>query len=761
MTSLTANNIDASKFQFRFFYNSTEGSFGDVTELRLQAALSSQAKKLATSGDVDEYYDKLGSLYKIISSGGAACSDFMTYRADLFPWSTAIYKYNSLNSRERQAEKEACARIISTTNNLKGIFIKRIADGPLIVVPHSQGNFYTEAAYGLLKYERYSDITKIRVVGVAAIAMHPIGGKHVTIEQDNALYLLQALNTEGILNSEYSPAAPSFIGCVIALGCNGTNTTNADPERIAIAANSQGIDLVSYLNRFDGMASVWPELRDYLLSRIPAGTSYLLHEFIPIYLNDKLGDWRTGTPLPKIISNFVISAAKELGINDPTASKIKNSSNGHTYEVITCGTWSQCRDAAAAKGGSLVTIRSQAENDWLMSTFGASEFYWIGAYYDGIAKELKWVSGEPFVYQNWGPNQNGASVNGYPEEYCTHLFKPTPGFWNDVVCNYPDSTKAIVEYLPNGYQGKISWDLAGDFTTRQNGTGAWGFGYQPNGTRAMSLYLAAKSNCSDLGLTCWMMSSTAPDIPLVGANLSDNILVRKTIRALPNAVVLHPGMNGESSVVAWTAPTAGMYRLRATFQSIDAYPTGVSIWVETGNFLSPYSLMGGMLNFDRSMQLAKGQTVYFAVAPNGTYENDSTALSLTITKSVGDGLLTVLANTIPGATLTVPVGASSCAFTSTGTWSAGPNAPPEYQNADGVIGTNTLNLTNFGVPMPTEPIMALVVKHSSTGKWDLLGSRKTISVIAGETLSFMMNDATTFGYTDGNTGQLSTVWACN
>lgn len=148
---------------------------------------------------------------------------------------------------------------------------------------------------------------------------------------------------------------------------------------------------------------------------------------------------------------------------------------------------------------------------------------------------------------------------------------------------------------------------------------------------------------------------------------------------------------------------------------------------------------------------------------NTTLSSSDVSALYQVTSKTGarSGSITVLANTIPGAILTVPAGVSSCAFTSTGTWSAGPNAPPEYQNADGVIETNTLNLTDFGVPIPSAPIMALVVKHSSTGKWDLLGSSKTISVQAGETLSFMMNDATTFGYTDGNTGQLSTAWTCS
>lgn len=634
MTSLKGNGIDANKFQFRFFFNPTEGGLGDVTELRMQAALSSYARKLATSGDVDEYYDKLGSLYKTISSGSTTCSDFFAYRSDIFPWSTIIYKYNNLNVLERKAEKEACDRIIATTNRLKSVFVKRLLDGPLIVVPHSQGNFYTEAAYGILKYERYADIGKIRVVGVAAIAKFPVGGKYVTIEQDNALYLLQAINTEGIFKSEYSPAPPSNVACVISLGCNGTNTANTDPALIADAANTSGIDIISYLDRFDGMASVWPELRDYLLNRIPSGTSYLLHEFTPIYLNEKLGDWRTGTSIPKLVANLVVSAANELGVsaysnfnlasdfsatanpngawsygfspyvsigsfnaftghdiapysNDYPGMKfwtantsyslyvakntsaatinfagasvpagsialapgrdgqfsiarwtapqagtfdiattftlaetsgtvdtyvrrngvnifttglggstrtasttnrvtvavgdivdfavgiggdnyladttllsvnialagsppgpITNPANGNRYELITCGTWMQCRDAAQLRGGTLTTIRNQAENTWLVANIipAATGDYggWIGLNDAASPGVDVWQSGEPVGFTNW---TSGNPSRG-PEHY-VHIYKSgtRQGEWNDLINDTGGVVvQAIVEY---------------------------------------------------------------------------------------------------------------------------------------------------------------------------------------------------------------------------------------------------------------------------------------------------------------------------
>lgn len=596
----------------------------------------------------------------------------------------------------------------------------------IVVVPHSQGNHMIEAAYAMFVFYASLDpslswkLDKIRVVGFASVAHTTPSGKYVTISEDGAL--------------------ASFEAAILFAGL---------PEGRPLERN-----YAICTSFFDFSCRESVKLADF-----PTG-----HGFAEIYLNDNLKDTALNESMRTIFANLTTAAIREL--NQSSGSYL-NPSNNHSYELITCGTWSKCRDAALAKGGSLVTVRNQAENDWLQSTFGISEDLWIGMYYDGYAKELKWVSGEPITYSRWGENKNGASVGVYPEEYCVYMNAESVsvrGYWNDVDCGNSHRTKAIIEYLPNGYQGKTSWDLAGDFTTRTNPTGVWRFGYRMNSLSAVQSLVAPKSNCSDLGLTCWLMSATAPDIPFVGANLNDGTLTKRTIGVAPNEVVLHPGLNGEQAVVAWKAPAVGTYRIKGTFQVVDVIPTGVNVAIDEG-LASIYSASLGRANqsgnFDFSRNFAKDEVLYFSVDAAGNYGNDSTALSLTITKTAGNGSITILAYTIPGATLIVPVGASNCSFTSTGTWSAGPNAPPQYQNADGVIGGTSYNLTNFGVPMPGEGNMALVVKQSSTGQYVLLGSSKTISVSSGETLTFMMNDATSFGYTDGNTGQLSTVWSCN
>src|SRR5438105_7832060 len=55
---------------------------------------------------------------------------------------------------------------------------------------------------------------------------------------------------------------------------------------------------------------------------------------------------------------------------------------GHLYAPLTLGggqwSWSQLEANAVALGGHLVTINDQAEEDWLLSTFGRLGSFWIG-----------------------------------------------------------------------------------------------------------------------------------------------------------------------------------------------------------------------------------------------------------------------------------------------------------------------------------------------------------------------------------------------
>ncbi|MCW9681991.1 lectin-like protein, partial [Dolichospermum planctonicum UHCC 0167] len=111
--------------------------------------------------------------------------------------------------------------------------------------------------------------------------------------------------------------------------------------------------------------------------------------------------------------------------------------NGSTYLLTEVGTWEEAQAQARSLGGNLVTINSQAEQDWLVSTFGGSDELWIGLTDKVIEGQFKWASNEISTYTNWFSNQPD---NGGPqgEDYVVMNFGAA-GKWND----YPNNLKPL------------------------------------------------------------------------------------------------------------------------------------------------------------------------------------------------------------------------------------------------------------------------------------------------------------------------------
>ena len=124
-----------------------------------------------------------------------------------------------------------------------------------------------------------------------------------------------------------------------------------------------------------------------------------------------------------------------------TASPVYWPGSGHWYE-LTSGpmTWTAAQNEALSKGGYLVTIADPAEQAFVATTFAPSggwdKFVWIGLW-DALGdRNFVWVTGEPVLYTNWGPNEpNNLSQPAPPSiEWAVHLWTVNPfgGWWNDV-----------------------------------------------------------------------------------------------------------------------------------------------------------------------------------------------------------------------------------------------------------------------------------------------------------------------------------------
>ncbi|MFX0171579.1 MAG: right-handed parallel beta-helix repeat-containing protein, partial [Candidatus Hodarchaeota archaeon] len=99
--------------------------------------------------------------------------------------------------------------------------------------------------------------------------------------------------------------------------------------------------------------------------------------------------------------------------------------DGHEYQLIkTHRTWSEAKADCEARGGHLVTITSQEEND-LVQSLARGIYTWIGLTDEAVEGEWQWVTGEPLIYTNWDDGQPDDSDG---EDYAEMW---NGGLWND------------------------------------------------------------------------------------------------------------------------------------------------------------------------------------------------------------------------------------------------------------------------------------------------------------------------------------------
>jgi carboxyl-terminal processing protease len=138
--------------------------------------------------------------------------------------------------------------------------------------------------------------------------------------------------------------------------------------------------------------------------------------------------------------------------------------NGHFYEVVGVSggiTWGEANRRARNAGGYLATVTSSAESEFLLGlledrpelwSVGGRNWFgpWLGGTKAPGASEPRagwsWVTGEPFTYQNWAPQQPN-NMDG--SENRIQLFSTDgPGNeWNDINENLGNSARGyVVEY---------------------------------------------------------------------------------------------------------------------------------------------------------------------------------------------------------------------------------------------------------------------------------------------------------------------------
>jgi uncharacterized delta-60 repeat protein len=180
------------------------------------------------------------------------------------------------------------------------------------------------------------------------------------------------------------------------------------------------------------------------------------------------------------------------------------------------------------------------------------------------------------------------------------------------------------------------FDPAAEFSTSQNPSGPWSYGYSDTLAGPLTLYDRAEEVD---GAVRWASSSVGID-PNVGFNPSDHDAhTAGSVTLRPGDLAFHPGPDGQWSHFVFRAPTAGSYAVSGSFGGLDTVGTTTDVRVRVAGS----DAFAGAVNGTRgtvvpfsipARPLKAGDTIDFAVGfgSDGTYYYDSTLLNAVITR---------------------------------------------------------------------------------------------------------------------------------
>ncbi len=183
-----------------------------------------------------------------------------------------------------------------------------------------------------------------------------------------------------------------------------------------------------------------------------------------------------------------------------------------------------------------------------------------------------------------------------------------------------------------------SWELASEFSDAANPAGVWRYGVKPSATGAFTVMThqisAWAGNIKGWDTPASVLHNVNP-APYVVANPGG------PIKTPAHGLTMHPGPRCEYSVVRFTAPLAGKYRISGQFFGLDpnggGTTTDVLIYQNSAQIFTGLVNVGGSsptANFLITSGLKVGDTIDFEVGcgVNKNYGYDTTGLNAVITK---------------------------------------------------------------------------------------------------------------------------------
>ena len=166
---------------------------------------------------------------------------------------------------------------------------------------------------------------------------------------------------------------------------------------------------------------------------------------------------------------------------------------GNTYDLVFHSeiTWTAARDAAAASGGSLAVISSEAEQEFIESLLldrnAETGSYWFGIQETETEGDYEAINGESLTFTNFSPGEPNNGAGGVEEsvggiywtrdgEGIDETLLGRRGDWNDLPEQGYPNDDAPIPPEPDLFRAGYLVEFAGDGTGVGDGGGDGGIG---------------------------------------------------------------------------------------------------------------------------------------------------------------------------------------------------------------------------------------------------------------------------------------------
>jgi hypothetical protein len=183
------------------------------------------------------------------------------------------------------------------------------------------------------------------------------------------------------------------------------------------------------------------------------------------------------------------------------------------------------------------------------------------------------------------------------------------------------------------------YDAVRDFSIISNPNGVWSYGWEASLGAALNLYTVTDVT-SVPGISAWLATGTfLRNPPLVAHNDTTSVICPLSAFCVPPEYLdLHPGINNEVSVVRWTAPSSGRFRVQGAVAGLDYQGPTTTTFYEVLNshrilFTAPIDSYHEPVLFQNLLSVSAGDIVDFAVdfGQDGNYIDDSTGIQFKVT----------------------------------------------------------------------------------------------------------------------------------